>query len=131
VSEHHHTSAVVSWFKRQYPNYKDCIIGIPNGAHIAGNARQRAIKINKLKSEGFKVGASDLFIAVRSNGRAGLWLEMKDEGKSYSSLSKNQKEHLILMDQMGYKAAWAAGFDSAKEIVAEYMGPHFKNDRAN
>ena len=119
--EHDETSAVVSWFKMQYPKYKDCIIGIPNGAHIAGHAGARKKKINKLKAEGMKPGCSDLFIAVPAGGKHGLWVEMKDVKKTPCSVKKNQLEHLDLMSEMGYEAIWCTGFDVAKAAITVYM----------
>jgi len=121
MSEHHEQCAVVSWFKMQYPQYARCIMSIPNGAHLAGTPKQRAQKMAKMKKEGFKPGASDLFIAVPKNGFHGLWLEMKDQGKTISSLSDNQEEHLNDMTDQGYAAYWAAGFEMAERVIRRYM----------
>ena len=115
-------SAVVRWFKLQYPKYQDCIIAIPNGAHLAGKTvDDRARKMAKMKREGLKPGASDLFIAVPVGDYSGLWLEMKKTGETYSSVKANQREHLALMKQMGYSAEWAAGIDQAMKIIKQYM----------
>ena len=121
MSEHTEQKALVSWFKLQYPYYKDCIIAIPNGSQLSGNIGQRSAQVNKLKSEGMKSGASDLFIAVPVRGKHGLWLEMKDKGVTYYKVSKLQREHLALMINMGYAAEWAAGFDKAKVVIEDYM----------
>ena len=125
LSEHQEQVLVVSWFKRQYLSYEGCIIAIPNGTHIAGDDRVRAMKMRKMKKEGFKSGVSDLFITVpvgAKNGYAGLWIEMKAKGKTLSSVSEAQMGHLILMRTMGYRAEWAAGFDAAKVIIENYRG---------
>ena len=74
-----------------------------------------------LKKEGFKKGASDLFIAVPKRDKHGLWLEMKDGGKTLCSVTQEQREHIDLMLEMGYAACWAAGFDAAQAIVRAYM----------
>ena len=50
---------------------------VPNGAVLAGDARQRAIQMAKMKRMGFKNGVSDCFLAVPKGGFAGLWIEMK------------------------------------------------------
>lgn len=121
MSEYEQTAAVVEWFKLQYSKYAGCIIGIPNGAHLAGNSRTRAIKMAKLKREGIKPGCSDLFIAVPKQNYSGLWVEMKDTNKTLCSLSKEQQEHLDLMRDMGYEAIWCAGFDAAKAAIQVYM----------
>ena len=121
MSEHTQQKMVVKWFKMQYKEYRDCIIAIPNGSHLAGKGSQRYSQVNKLKAEGMKSGVSDLFIAVPTPDWNGLWLEMKDEGKTISSVSKEQLAHLNLMSEMAYSAHWAAGFDKAKAIIEDYM----------
>lgn len=121
MSEHDQTKAVVQWFKLQYPQYKDCIIGIPNGAHIAGHIGARKKKIDKLKSEGMKAGTSDLFIAVPKGSKCGLWVEMKDVKKTLCHVKKEQREHLELMQKMNYEAVWCAGFDIARAAIETYM----------
>ena len=119
MSEHDEQSALVAWFKRQYPQYSLCIMAIPNGQLLGG--RNKFALMNKLKKEGFKNGVSDLFIAVPVNGKHGLWVEMKDRGKPPSSVSKEQSDHLDLMISMGYEGIWAAGADIAIAAITVYM----------
>ena len=121
MSEHHEQIAVVAWFKIQYPAFAECIIAIPNGAHLAGNAVQRARKMHRMKLEGFKPGASDLFIAVPRGTYHGLWIEMKGQGKTFSSVSQNQRDHLSKMSEMNYSAHWCAGADDAIKEIKQYM----------
>lgn len=122
MSEHTEQVKLVSWFKRQYPHYAECIIAIPNGAHIAGSHLARAIKVKKMKDAGMKSGASDLFIAVPNDQKHGLWIEMKDAGKTQCSVSDEQQKHLDCMKVMGYEAEWCPGFESAKSVVINYLG---------
>lgn len=119
MSEHDHQVAVVNYFKLQYPRFKGCIMAIPNGQMLGG--RSRFALMRKLKKEGFKNGVSDLFIAVPNNGYHGLWIEMKDEGKSLSAMSSHQKEHLDLMICMGYEAICACGSGVAIAAIDVYM----------
>ena len=121
MSEHDEQCAVVKWFKSQYPKYAGCIMAIPNGSHLAGTKQQRFAKVARAKKEGMKNGVSDLFIAVPCGEYHGMWLEMKDKGKTACSVSKEQKEHLALMTEFGYYSVWAAGFDAAKEQIDIYL----------
>lgn len=121
MSEHDEQCAVVKWFKLQYPAHRRRIIAIPNGAVLSGNKLQRAKQMNYLKAEGLKVGTSDLFVAVTTDKYSGLWLEMKDRKKTKCTVSKDQQTHMVDMIEAGYAAAWAAGFDKAKEVIEEYM----------
>ena len=120
-SEHVAQVVVVSWYKLQYPKFKQCVISIPNGMHIAGTKIARAIKMRKLKAEGFKNGASDLLFAVPVGGKHGLWLEMKAQKKTAKDVTDDQMDHIILMREMGYAADWAAGADEAIRIIKNYM----------
>lgn len=121
MSEHDEQVAVVKWFKLQYPKYKDCIMSIPNGSVINNGGKRGCGRLKWMISEGFKTGVSDLFIAVPAGGYAGLWVEMKDKKKTYCSVSKPQREHIELMNNVGYSAHWAPGFNAAKLIIDEYM----------
>jgi len=121
MSEHDQTKAVVAWFKRQYPKHAECLVGSANGSHIAGKRYQRKNKMDKLKAEGLKPGASDFFIAVPRSGKHGLWVEMKDVKLTWCSVKKNQREHMDLMNLMGYEAIWCAGADVAIAAIKVYM----------
>lgn len=123
MSEHHEQSAVVNWFRYQYRQYALCFFAIQNAQMLSylGNKQKIAQVYNKLKREGFKEGVSDLILTVPRGQYHGLWLEMKDRGKTQSSVSKDQKAHLALMSEMGYAAHWAPGFEKAQEILINYM----------
>ena len=77
--------------------------------------------LKKLKKMGMKTGVSDIFIAIPKGEYNGMWLELKDEGKSINDVTDAQKEHLTLMREMGYCATWAAGSDSAIAKIKKYM----------
>lgn len=119
MSEHQQQAAIVQWFKMQYPQYAGCIIAQLNGAVIGG--KNKFALINKMKKEGMKAGTSDLFIAVPSGDKHGLWMEVKDEGKTLCSVSQAQRDHIDLMVEMGYAACWVSGFEAAKGVIGAYM----------
>ncbi len=121
MSEHSEQSAVMDWWARAYPKYYSCLWSVPNGAILAGNAKQRAKQMNYLKAEGFKPGVSDLFLMIARDGYHGLFIEMKDKGKTKCSVSDTQWEHIHEAREQGYRADWCAGFDQAKELIDEYM----------
>jgi hypothetical protein len=121
VSERDQQVALVSWFKRQYPKYKECIIAIPNAQGLAKTKLDALKMFTKLQKEGAKKGASDLFIAVPRGGKHGLWVEMKDVKKTLRDVSQSQLQHLDDMREVGYEAIWCAGFDVAKAAVEVYM----------
>ena len=121
MSEHDEQVAVVRWFKLQYPRKKDLILSIPNGSVINNGGKKGIGRLKWMIREGFKSGVPDLFIAVPRNGYGGLWIEMKDKGKTYCSVSKPQRECMENFKYAGYEATWCAGFEEAKKVIEDYM----------
>lgn len=73
----------------------------------------------------------DLFIAEPRNGYHGLYLELKRDGTSVylrnGELSANphfreQADTLNALQDRGYAACFAIGFDNAKQVIDEYLG---------
>ena len=118
MTEHQEQVALVTWFRLQYKQYKYHLFSIPNGAHLAGDARLRAIKMNAMKAEGLLPGVSDLMLMIPKNGWHGLWLEMKAKG---GKLSEAQKEFMGAATLMGYQAVVCYGFEDAKEAITNYL----------
>lgn len=121
MTERQEQITTVTWFRLQYKKYANCLMSIPNGAFLHGNEKQRKRQMSALKAEGLVNGVSDLFLMASRGGYHGLFLEMKDKGKTKSSLSDAQKEHMILAREQGYAARWASGADEAIKIIDEYM----------
>jgi len=121
MSERDEQIAVMDWWSKAYPKYYECLFSIPNGAQLAGGKASRARQMNALKAEGLKPGVSDLFLMVSRNGYHGLFIEMKDKGKTKCSVSDTQWEHIRCAREQGYKAEWCAGADKAIELIKEYM----------
>jgi len=119
MSESTEQQAVVRWYNLQYPHR--LIIAIPNGSWLSGSARLRAILMQKMKREGLVVGASDLLIAYPSGTYHGLFLEMKDIGRTWCSVKKEQRLFMKVARQQGYAATWAAGSEIAKQEIEDYF----------
>jgi len=108
--------AVIAW--SLYFSELRWLFAVPNGAHLAGDAKQRAIKMHIMKKEGLKVGVADLFLPVARNGKHGMYIEMKTKkGK----VSENQNEFLSDMASNGYHCVIAHGATEAIEEITEYM----------
>lgn len=99
------------------------LIAIPNGAHLAGDARARAIQMARLKAQGFREGVSDLFLAIPRHGYAGLWIEMKRADPRRSSVSEAQTTWHNLMIDSGYACVVCYGAIQAIEAILEYNHP--------
>ena len=121
-TEHAEQVAVIAWFRIQYPALRGCLIAIPNGAHLAGTALQRAKKVQRMKSEGFTPGVADLFLMKPSGSHAGLWIEMKRSKFSPSDVSDEQKAFQGRALAHGYQAVVCGGFEVARDAIRTYLG---------
>ena len=119
MSESTEQQATVSWCRLQYPKHR--IIAIPNGQWVALKGYRKFKLIEKYKAEGLTNGVSDLLLCVARKGYHGLWIEMKDKGKTASSLSPEQIYWQSDMRDAGYKAECCFGFEQAKKIIEEYL----------
>jgi hypothetical protein len=118
---------VVAWFRTQYPRHT--ILAIPNGAHLAGDARARAIKMARMKREGLEPGTADLLVPVpvfvvsagivAGFSSAGLWIEMKalDGDKPTDA----QQEFGRKMGAAGYTWRCCRGAAEAIAVIKRYM----------
>lgn len=116
MSEHDEQVAFCAWLDRMYPDilYHANI----NGAHLAGDARARAMQVNKLKSEGYTPGVPDVFIAEARGGYHGCYVEMKTlTGK----LSENQEWFLAEAEKRGYYTIVGFGFEFARDMTDDYL----------
>jgi len=103
---------VVNWFNYQYPELSD------DFHHFAN---ERACSVNQgrlLKRMGVKKGVLDFFLALPFNGKAGLWVELK-VGKNKPT--KEQIEFANRKISRGYEAAFALGFEAARDAIVNYL----------
>lgn len=119
ISEAQEGKLLCTWFSRRYFRYQNQLIHIPNGAHLHGDPRQRAMQMNSLKAQGLIVGASDYFLAVPMGSFHGCWIELKKS--TIKKASDNQIIFLRRQKMFGFEAFVASGFEEAKEMVDEYL----------
>ncbi len=125
MSESTEQQAVIQWFRLTYPKLR--LIAIPNGQWIAGSTKKgKYALIAKYKAEGLTQGVSDLFLCHAEGQHHGLWLEMKDKGKTASSVTKEQKQWMNDMRQSNYLAMWASGFEEAQNIITDYISGYYE-----
>lgn len=100
---------VVAYIKNRYPE-----IILTCAPAYASNVKQG----KRNKSMGLCKGWPDLFIAYPSKGYNGLFIELKT---ATGKLSKIQKELLEKLNDVGYRAVVAYGYDDAIHLVKKYL----------
>jgi hypothetical protein len=90
--------------------------------------KMQAIRNKKIQKEGFKT--PDLLILEPRNGYSGLFIELKiatpfkKDGTIKASTKdhlKGQLESIEKLNQKGYKACFAVGFEETKKIIDDYL----------
>lgn len=129
-SEHASQAAVCDWWRLACKGYglpEFALMAIPNGAHLAGDAKGRAIKMANLKRTGLRPGVPDLFLAVRllfdgPNGTIGsvpgLWIEMK---RRPNKPSPEQEAVMLYLRQRGYHVVVAYSAEEAIKAISAYL----------
>jgi|SRR5882724_4525877 len=98
--------------------------------HYPNGGSRHILEAKKLKRMGVKKGVSDFFLAyprTQSDGTrySGLWIELKRKSGSHTSISKEQREWLTLMKNVGYCASVAFGYDKAILLLNDYLKGDF------
>lgn len=101
---------LATWLDKQGIKY----YAIPNGGYSLN-----LFQALKLKRMGLKSGAPDLCIPLAIKPYHGLYIELKRvKGGKVSEL---QQDWLNYLNEAGYLAEVAYGFEHAKEIVLRYL----------
>lgn len=126
--EYAEQSALVRWFRRQYPKLQKLLIANLNGAKLApvngkafahlSEAARRGIAWKRLEEQGAVKGAADLFLSIPSGIYAGLYIEMKT---MHGRQSPEQKEFEKAVIENGFGYCVPKGFESAKKCVLSYL----------
>ena len=92
-------------------------IAVPNGSHLAGDARSRAMQMNKLKATGMLPGFPDLVLFDRCARRVGL-LEVKAEGGKLQPSQEHFAKHIA--PAWGWPLAVVRSIEDVTETLAEW-----------
>ena len=108
--------ALFEWAKLHehiYPALR-LMFAIPNGGSRKGGIIEGA----HLKAQGVRAGVPDLFLPYPSGRYHGLFLEMKADG---GRLQPAQREWIDALNNAGYFATVAFGFEQAKNTILRYL----------
>lgn len=108
--------ACINWFKYQYPN--TLITSFPAGYVFAGTQQQRKRTGKRMNDMGYRKGIPDLFIIHPNNRFHGLFIELKTEK---GNVSKEQKEMLKRLDELGYFTSICRSLDDFMFTVNSYL----------
>lgn len=103
--------AVVNWIKWNFPEMLYCA--------SAGGMRTSLSVAKKMKASGYVKGMPDLQLMHPTAKHCGMFIELKADKKGYAS--KEQKEWIKKLNDRGYYAVVAKGFDEAIEQITAYL----------
>ena len=113
--EHNLQAACVRWFRVQYPNLRDLLISVPNGAALLNGAKGW----RRLEAEGALKGASDLILLVGSGDYSYLCIEMKTPKGKQSASQKQFEAAVVGRGGGGY--AVPRSLDEFIRVVRSYL----------
>lgn len=112
----------VQWFKLKYPGV--LIVASANGGS------RNIIEAKNLKKTGVYAGIPDLQIFKACRGFHGLLIEMKAPQTNKSAkgkLTKLQQECLNYLNDNGYHAVAAWGFEESRKVIDWYLNEKTNN----
>lgn len=120
TSEHSHQAAFFCWANQHKAICAPLkfMFAIPNGG------LRNKVQAGKLKAEGVKAGAPDVFFPFPSGGFHGLWIEFKKPGtenRANGALSKEQVEFRDYLTSQNYSHKVAYSYLQAIEQTIEYL----------
>ncbi len=114
------------------------LLAIPNGSHLAGDTKHRAIKMARLKALGLRPGASDLLLALQHGPYAGLFIEMKKQRGHFPSpraaeraFSDDQRLFHRDAGEGGFATALCYGAAEADLVISQYLSGDLDWERWN
>lgn len=118
-SEHAEQVRVIQWFEANCRDVKGLLFAVPNGAHLAGNAKRRMAQVSSLKAEGLRTGVPDLILPVARGEYHGLAIEMKRQ--KGGTLSEPQRRWREKLTEQGWLSVVCLGAESAIEVLEKYL----------
>lgn len=110
--EHRIQTAMVDWFRAQYPKMQHNLFAVPNGG------RRDAVTGSMLKAEGVLAGVADLILLKSNRNYGALLIETKTrKGKQRDS----QKEWESKITKDGYKYVIVRSLDDFMREVKSYL----------
>ena len=126
-TEHDHQVIVVKWWAITCPLYslpRLALFAIPNANMLLPKAAHPERLMAYMTAEGFRKGASDMFLAVPVHPFGGMFIEMK---RNQRSVATDEQVHFIAeMNRLGYKAIFAKGSEHAIQEIKQYLSPRHK-----
>lgn len=101
-----------SFQKGKYPEL-ELMFHVPNGGS------RHVLEAVNLKKQGVKSGVPDIVLPAPKGKYHGLYLELKATKKNKPS--DNQKWWIEELNNQGYKAEVAYGFDEAIQVITSYL----------
>lgn len=89
--------------------------------HIPNGGSRHFLEAKNLKAQGVKPGIPDYFLPYPSNGRAGMFIELKRRNKAICRPTQSQAECLAAFERLGYHTVVAYGWEDAVEKIEEYL----------
>jgi len=121
-SEYEEQKRLLKWASENLKKMPELawLFHIPNGAGLVRNADGFSPEANRLKAAGMKRGVPDLFLPIRTQEGAGLWIEMKKVKSGRAS-----KEQLVWIEQLrrqGFRCEVCHGWQQARDLIKSYLG---------
>lgn len=107
--------ALVQWLDLAHPATALHTIHVPNGG------RRSAAQAGIFKALGVRAGVPDIICFQPCGPFAGLAIEIKAPGAVPSQISQAQREWIVRLRRVGWRAEAAAGFDAARAIFDSYL----------
>lgn len=110
-SEYDIQTRVAQYLDTEHPNVLWCA--------SAGGARTSMNEAKRLKAAGYKKGFPDVFVYEPRGAFHGLAIELKKE--KGGRVSQSQKEWKQALEERGFHAAVAKGYDAAIDVLERYL----------